>query len=61
MPDAHTLEVVTGGNDSEGVGWFEVAGRTLAGHICDQGNATSYPLRATVPDDVVAANPQLFH
>jgi len=61
MPDDGTLEVVTGGNDSQGVGYYEIVGKTLEGRICDQGNGNSYKQTARVPDGVVAKNPQLFH
>jgi len=43
------------------VGYYEIAGKTLVGHIVDQGDASSYPQVATVPDGVVARNSSLFH
>ena len=61
MPDATTLVSVFNGDGSDAVAYYEIAGKTLVGKICDTVNPNIYWHTLTVPDNVVARNPGLFH
>jgi hypothetical protein len=61
MVAPETLVMMAGGDDSSGVGYYEFAGKTLKGKICDVGDDESpYDQTLTAPDDVVARNAALF-
>ncbi|HZI89765.1 MAG TPA: hypothetical protein VFD83_04860, partial [Candidatus Polarisedimenticolia bacterium] len=50
-----------GGDESSGVGYYEIDGKTLKGKICDVDGLHPYAQTVTVPDDVASRNTGLFH
>ncbi|MEK7316878.1 MAG: hypothetical protein AAB011_11895 [Candidatus Eisenbacteria bacterium] len=61
MPDAQTLVLVTAGDGSEGVGYYEFVGKEMKGKICDVNGVHPYLQTMAVPDEVISRNPALFH
>jgi hypothetical protein len=55
------LLVGMGGNNSSGVGYYEIEGKTLKGKICDVDTVIPYEQTLAVPDAVASRNAELFH
>jgi hypothetical protein len=61
MPDANTLVVDLGGDGTDGVGYYDIVGKTFEGKLCDVTDPAPYTQKLTVPDGVIERNPDLFH
>jgi len=60
MPDATTFVVDLGGDGTDGVGYYDIVGKTFDGKVCDVTDPAPYVQKLTVPDGVLARNPGLF-
>jgi hypothetical protein len=61
MADPETMVVEYGGNGSDGVGYYDIVGRTLEGKLADAENPAPYVHKLTVPDAIAGRNRTLFH
>lgn len=60
MPDPETLAIVSIGDGSEGVGYYNFEGNTLKGRICEVDGYQPYEQTLTAPAEVISRNPELF-